>query len=49
MYSLMSGFDVHDIITKPLSEEQLVAAVARAGVPKHDRRPILVVDDDPVS
>ena len=45
--ALMGGFDVHDIITKPFTNEQLVASVSRAGIPKHDHRPILVVDDDP--
>ena len=44
---ILAGFDVQQIFTKPISEADLVTSVARAGVAKDHRRPILVVDDDP--
>jgi signal transduction histidine kinase/DNA-binding response OmpR family regulator len=44
---IMSGFDIHDILTKPVSEQKLIASVSKAGVSKDASGPILVVDNDP--
>jgi PAS domain S-box-containing protein len=44
---ILGGFHVQEILTKPTSAAQLVAALVSAGVPRDARRPILVVDDDP--
>jgi CheY-like chemotaxis protein len=44
---ILSGFDVHDILTKPVSEQQLITSVSQAGVPRDAGRPILVIDNDP--
>ncbi len=44
---LMEGFRVHDVLTKPVSERDLIAALERASVARDGQRPILVVDDDP--
>ncbi len=41
-----TGFQVHDIFQKPVSGEELLASLERAGVAPDLRRPILVVDDD---
>ena len=43
----VAGFEVQQILIKPVSKEELVTAVSRAGVPRDGIRPILVVDDDP--
>ena len=43
----MSGFDVHDIITKPVSERSAHRFGIPGGHSEVRRRPILVVDDDP--
>jgi PAS domain S-box-containing protein len=45
--SILAGFNVQEILTKPVSEDQLIASMAQAGVPQDPNRPILVVDDDP--
>src|ERR1043165_9965334 len=44
---ILGGFHVQEILTKPVSEAGLVAALGAAEVPRDGRRPILVVDDDP--
>jgi len=44
---ILGGFHVQEILTKPVSEARLVAALVAAEVPRDGRRPILVVDDDP--
>jgi CheY-like chemotaxis protein/two-component sensor histidine kinase len=44
---VVAGFRVHDFLSKPVRGEDLVAALASAGVARDDRRPVLVVDDDP--
>jgi PAS domain S-box-containing protein len=44
---ILRGFNIQEILTKPVSETQLVAALVAAGIPRNRRRPILVVDDDP--
>jgi CheY-like chemotaxis protein len=41
------GFHVHDILAKPVSEDDLIGAFRRARVHTDGQRPILVVDDDP--
>jgi CheY-like chemotaxis protein len=41
---------VHDVLSKPLSEDDLVASLRRAGVTTEAHRSVvLVVDDDPAS
>jgi PAS domain S-box-containing protein len=44
---LVAGFQVHDILTKPVNNEDLLASLDRARVVRDGKRPILVVDDDP--
>jgi CheY-like chemotaxis protein len=41
------GFEVHDILGKPLQPAVLLESLARAKLRPHTPRPILVVDDDP--
>jgi PAS domain S-box-containing protein len=43
----VSAFPVEDVLTKPVGEAHLVAALARAGVTPASGARILVVDDDP--
>jgi signal transduction histidine kinase/CheY-like chemotaxis protein len=42
-----AGFEVADILVKPVSAAELVSALKRAGADPGSPRPILVVDDDP--
>jgi CheY-like chemotaxis protein len=44
---LGAGFAIHDYLAKPVSADQLLASLRRAGVTPADLGPILVVDDDP--
>ena len=44
-----AGFVVHDFLTKPVRSEDLLASLARAKVTPDAPRPVLVVEDDPVS
>jgi protein-histidine pros-kinase len=44
-----AGFEVHDILAKPVDQEVLLASLTRAEVPPGAFGPILVVDDDPHS
>jgi len=44
---VLAGFQVNDILIKPVAEEDLVASLERAHVVRGGLRPILVVDDDP--
>ena len=41
------GFHVYDVLVKPVTGEGLLTALGRARVEAEERRPILVVDDDP--
>ena len=43
---VIAGFQVNDILAKPVARDQLVKALERCGVGPGSRRPILVVDDD---
>jgi signal transduction histidine kinase/DNA-binding response OmpR family regulator len=46
----VAGFVVHDVLSKPLAEAELVASLHRAGVTTEVHRSVvLVVDDDPAS
>jgi PAS domain S-box-containing protein len=45
----VSGFAVHDILTKPVDGPDVIAALARAGVSAGGGGTVLVVDDDPGS
>jgi PAS domain S-box-containing protein len=42
-----AAFRLHDYLTKPLPEEELVASLTSAGLRPADARPVLVIDDDP--
>jgi len=44
---LGGGFAIHDHLTKPLSREDLLASLRRAGVDPSAAGSILVIDDDP--
>ncbi len=44
---IAAGFNVHDVLIKPVESGDLVASLARAKVALNEVRPILVVDDDP--
>jgi PAS domain S-box-containing protein len=46
---VVAGFQVNDILTKPVSEDELIASLDKASVVRDAKRPILVVDDDPKS
>ena len=41
------GFHVHDVLQKPVKDDDLLLSLKRAGVAPNGSRPILVVDDDP--
>jgi PAS domain S-box-containing protein len=41
------GFRIHDVLSKPVRADELVAALNRVGVPRDGSQPILIVDDDP--
>jgi CheY-like chemotaxis protein len=43
---IVAGFQVHDILTKPVPADELIGALDRASVVRDGKRPILVVDDD---
>jgi CheY-like chemotaxis protein/anti-sigma regulatory factor (Ser/Thr protein kinase) len=45
----VTGFAVHDILTKPVDGPAVIAALARAGVTSAASGSVLVVDDDPGS
>src|SRR5438034_470727 len=40
------GYEVRDILAKPVSGDEILKALDRCGVEPSNRRPILVVDDD---
>jgi protein-histidine pros-kinase len=44
---VLAGFHVQQILTKPVTREQLLASMGGAGIAPDTSRPILVVDDDP--
>jgi PAS domain S-box-containing protein len=43
---VVAGFEVADILSKPVSEGEILRALKRCGVEMRARQPILVVDDD---
>jgi CheY-like chemotaxis protein/anti-sigma regulatory factor (Ser/Thr protein kinase) len=43
---IVAGFQVNDILSKPVSRGELLTALGRCGVTPKSSRPILVVDDD---
>ncbi|HEX9787709.1 MAG TPA: PAS domain S-box protein [Candidatus Binatia bacterium] len=43
---VVAGFQVNDILSKPVSHAEIVKALERCGVTPSTPRPILVVDDD---
>ncbi|MGE5216150.1 MAG: PAS domain S-box protein [Chloroflexota bacterium] len=43
---ILAGLQVNDILSKPVSRDDLVRALERCGVTPKSSRPILVVDDD---
>ncbi len=43
---IVAGFPVVDLLTKPVSQGQIVRALERCGVARNSRRPVLVIDDD---
>lgn len=43
---IVAGFPVVDLLTKPVSEGEIVRALERCGVAPNSRRPVLVIDDD---
>jgi signal transduction histidine kinase/DNA-binding response OmpR family regulator len=43
---IVAGFQVIDILSKPVAESEIVLALKRCGVAPSSRRPILVIDDD---
>jgi PAS domain S-box-containing protein len=45
---IAAGFPVHDLLTKPVAAEDLLASLARAGAPPRRTEPLLLVDGDPV-
>jgi CheY-like chemotaxis protein len=45
----VTGFAVHDILTKPVESAGLINALERAGVSPNSSGSVLVVDDDPGS
>jgi signal transduction histidine kinase/CheY-like chemotaxis protein/HAMP domain-containing protein len=45
----VAGFDVHDVLSKPIDPAALLATLIRAGVAPHRPGTVLVVDDDPGS
>ena len=46
---LIAGFAVRDVLSKPTSSTDLLAALERAGVAGGGHRPVLVLDDDPAA
>ncbi|HLG18697.1 MAG TPA: response regulator, partial [Bdellovibrionota bacterium] len=45
----VAGFPVHDVLTKPIRAEELLASLEKAGLRPQENREILVVDDDPAA
>jgi PAS domain S-box-containing protein len=45
-HGVLAGFQVADILPKPVSEAKIIRALERCGVQPNNKRPILVVDDD---
>jgi CheY-like chemotaxis protein len=43
------GFEVHDIIAKPVQTDELLSSLHRAKLLPGSSRPVLVVDDDPMA
>jgi CheY-like chemotaxis protein/anti-sigma regulatory factor (Ser/Thr protein kinase) len=43
----VAGFEVNDVLSKPVDPAALLATLTRAGVPPHRPGTVLVVDDDP--
>jgi PAS domain S-box-containing protein len=43
---ILAGFHVHDILSKPVSPEEIVKALERCGIVPSTAKPILIVDDD---
>ena len=43
---VLAGFPVNDILSKPVTRDELLLALERCGVSADSKRPILVVDDD---
>ena len=48
-HSALAGFQVADVLAKPLQQAQLVDALRRAGVPHAPGAQVLVIDDDPAA
>src|SRR5687767_10268856 len=43
---VVAGFQVNDILSKPVSQSEVIKALERCGVTPRTPRPVLVVDDD---
>jgi PAS domain S-box-containing protein len=43
---IVAGYQVVDILAKPVSEGEIVRALERCGITPSSRRPVLVIDDD---
>ena len=43
---IVAGYQVVDILAKPVSEGEIVKALERCGIAPSSRRPVLVIDDD---
>ena len=43
---IVAGYQVVDILAKPVSEGEIVRALERCGIAPSSRRPVLVIDDD---
>jgi signal transduction histidine kinase/DNA-binding response OmpR family regulator len=43
---VVAGFQVNDILSKPVSQSEIIKALERCGVTPSTPRPVLVVDDD---
>jgi PAS domain S-box-containing protein len=47
--SALAGFQINDVLTKPISTDEIVAALHRAGLRASAEPRVLVVDDDPAA
>jgi CheY-like chemotaxis protein len=47
--SISHAFTVHDFLTKPIPQNELIESLGRAGIYPHQEKVILVVDDDPMA
>lgn len=47
--AILKGFPVQDVLTKPISPQDLLRTLATYGIKPESRPPILVVDDDPAA